>query len=246
MNNLSVIKQEKHPRYITVYDILLKMINDGNFSEGSRLPGEIELSKMIGVSRSTLRQALSLLKDDGIIKNIQGKGNFILKTNFSKPKGLESFSHPIYKCITKPIDSIEFDFSIQPPNDSIKQLINRNTAIVIMANRWYKSNENTIGHTFTLIPIETISQFNIDLNDKKHLLDFLENTAYQEADDVFLEIKSIPLDYLSNKKYTISSSGYCSLIQETIYTGDCYTSIFNQHYMPLENSSISIHPVIKR
>ena len=46
------------------------MINDGNFSEGSRLPGEIELSKMIGVSRSTLRQALSLLKDDGIIKNL--------------------------------------------------------------------------------------------------------------------------------------------------------------------------------
>lgn len=59
------------------------MINEGTFPEGSRLPSEPELSKLIGVSRTTLRQALALLQDDGLVNNIRGKGNFIVK---SKPK----------------------------------------------------------------------------------------------------------------------------------------------------------------
>ena len=49
------------------------MINEGTFAEGSRLPSEPELSKMLGVSRTTLRQALALLPRRWISKKYSWK-----------------------------------------------------------------------------------------------------------------------------------------------------------------------------
>ena len=71
---------KKIPRCVAVYDKLYEMIKEGEFSHESRLPSEPDLAKLMGVSRMTLRQALSLLQEDGIIKNIRGKGNFIMQS----------------------------------------------------------------------------------------------------------------------------------------------------------------------
>ena len=53
------------------------MIQEGVYPPGTQLPSEPELASRMGVSRMTLRRALSLLIDDGLVKNIRGKGNFI-------------------------------------------------------------------------------------------------------------------------------------------------------------------------
>ena len=98
MNRFNLSKESRQLRYVSVYDTLFKMINEGTFPEGSRLPSEPDLAKLIGVSRTTLRQSLALLQDDGIVKNIQGKGNFIIKTTPTRSNGLESLSHPIPIC----------------------------------------------------------------------------------------------------------------------------------------------------
>ena len=72
-------KKIKEPKYVTIYNILFKMITLGEFSKNDRLPSEPDLARDLGVSRTTLRQALTLLQEDGLIKIIRGKGNFITK-----------------------------------------------------------------------------------------------------------------------------------------------------------------------
>ena len=79
MDNINLTSKSKELRYVTVYNKLFKMINEGTFLEDSRLPSEPDLAKELGISRTTLRQALALLQDDGLIKNIRGKGNYIIK-----------------------------------------------------------------------------------------------------------------------------------------------------------------------
>jgi GntR family transcriptional regulator len=54
--------------------LLLEMIRSGALRPGQRLGDERALSADIGVSRSTLRQALAVLEDDGIIKRVSGRG----------------------------------------------------------------------------------------------------------------------------------------------------------------------------
>lgn len=245
MHRFNISNDQKQLRYVAVYDTLFKMINEGTFPEGSRLPSEPDLAKLIGVSRTTLRQALALLQDDGLVKNIQGRGNFIIRTTPNRSSGLEHLSNPIHKCTTEQIDNVEIEFHIEPPNDHMNQVLERTTPVVVAVDRWYKSKDTVIAYTFSIIPIETISQFNINLNDNDQLLKFLENDIYLNANDAMLEIKHSTSGSFSAKKYTISSQGHCNLIQESLYTDSKYPAIFNKHYLPLETSCLKIHPFVK-
>ncbi|SFD16579.1 GntR family transcriptional regulator [Clostridium uliginosum] len=242
MNEINLIEKPKELRYVSVYNKLFKMINEGTFPEGSRLPSEPELSKLIGVSRTTLRQALALLQDDGLVKNIQGKGNFIVKSKPDKAFGLEKIGHPVYKCIDEAIDEVEIEFRIEPPTEYFNKILIQKTAAVVLVDRWYKSKGRTIAYTFTLIPIETISTLNIDLNDKTQLLQILEKDIYEEANNVLIEIKYSTSGNFAAKKYTISSEGKFNLLQETIYKNNEFPIVSNKHYLPIKSSSIKFHP----
>lgn len=242
MDKVNLENNQKQLRYVAVYDKLFKMINEGIFKDGARLPSEPDLAKSLGVSRTTLRQALALLQDDGLIKNIQGKGNFIQKSTTDKSSGLEIIDNPIYKCINETIDDVEIDFHIELPNDYMLQILQKKTAVCVVVDRWYKSNDIVVAYSFTLIPIETISENNIDLNSKEELLNFLENDIYSRSSKSTIEIKHSASGSFTAKKYSLYSNGQCHLIQESLYTStDNNPAVYNKHYLPLDISSIKIN-----
>ena len=57
--------------------MLRKHILDGIYSEGDLLPSENELCQLYGMTRPTVRQALSTLAGDGFISKHQGKGSIV-------------------------------------------------------------------------------------------------------------------------------------------------------------------------
>ena len=55
-----------------------KMIDDdGRFQPGDKLPNENEFSAELGVSRSTLREAIRILTTNGVLEIQRGKGTFV-------------------------------------------------------------------------------------------------------------------------------------------------------------------------
>ncbi|MET8903562.1 GntR family transcriptional regulator [Streptomyces sp. NPDC004538] len=64
----------KHHRIVRV---LSDEIRAGVHSDGSRLPGEHALTQRFGVSRTTLRQALQALGEEGLIATHAGIGSFV-------------------------------------------------------------------------------------------------------------------------------------------------------------------------
>jgi GntR family transcriptional repressor for pyruvate dehydrogenase complex len=60
---------------------ILESIKSGELKPGDKLPPERELTKMLGVGRSTLREAISALVLVGYLEVIQGRGTF-LKIDF--------------------------------------------------------------------------------------------------------------------------------------------------------------------
>lgn len=57
---------------------IVKMIEEENrFSVGDKLPNELELAGELGVSRSTLREAIKILTTNGILEIQRGKGTFV-------------------------------------------------------------------------------------------------------------------------------------------------------------------------
>ncbi len=53
-------------------------IETGNFTPGTKLPTEPVLTKQFGVSRTVLREAIAVLKADGLLEPRQGAGVFVL------------------------------------------------------------------------------------------------------------------------------------------------------------------------
>lgn len=62
-----------------VNDILLEKIRREEFESSGRLPPESKLAEELGVSRTTLRTALTRLEAEGLVTRRQGDGTFINK-----------------------------------------------------------------------------------------------------------------------------------------------------------------------
>ena len=75
------------------YRKLTDLLRRSSFPPGSRLPGERELATRIGVSRSTLRKALDLLADKGVLDRSPKRGWFVPSHVVGEPPStLQSFS----------------------------------------------------------------------------------------------------------------------------------------------------------
>ena len=63
--------------YFQLYDILYREIRDGVYKPGQLLPTENTLVEQYHISRITVRKALDLLMNDGLIAKRRGYGTFV-------------------------------------------------------------------------------------------------------------------------------------------------------------------------
>jgi GntR family transcriptional regulator len=68
---------ERQPKYLRIHAHLRDRITSGRWPAGSSLPSQRELADEFGVSLMTLRQALQLLIDEGLVDTRQGSGTYV-------------------------------------------------------------------------------------------------------------------------------------------------------------------------
>lgn len=68
----------KQPVYRELYQQIRTEIETGKYAAGSFIPTEPELEQLYGVSRTTVRKAMKLLADEGLIEIKQGRGTMVL------------------------------------------------------------------------------------------------------------------------------------------------------------------------
>lgn len=69
------------PLYVQLSELVIREIEAGRLIEGERLPPEREMARAYGTSIGTLRKALADLEAKGLLRRIQGSGNYIRKTH---------------------------------------------------------------------------------------------------------------------------------------------------------------------
>lgn len=67
------------PLYVRISEDIRNKIKSGEIPYGSRLPAERQMAEDYGVDRKTLRKAIGLLSEEGILNCMQGKGTYIAK-----------------------------------------------------------------------------------------------------------------------------------------------------------------------
>ena len=73
----SAVTDARTPKYRRIRDYLYSEIRSGRLSPGQSLPTEARLAESLGMSRNTIRQALSELQEEGMVDRVQGRGTFV-------------------------------------------------------------------------------------------------------------------------------------------------------------------------
>jgi len=103
---------------------LRRAIEDGTFRPGQALPGEAELNRRFGVSRTTSRAALDFLEAEGLISRRSGRGSIVIEPRIERPLSrLSSFSedmrarglNPSYRTV-----SLQLTLASQPVAAELK------------------------------------------------------------------------------------------------------------------------------
>ena len=66
------------PFYFQLSELLEDEISSGRWESGQRIPSEPDLCDHYGVSRTTVRQALARLEQEGLVARSKGRGTFVL------------------------------------------------------------------------------------------------------------------------------------------------------------------------
>lgn len=77
------------PVYVQISELISRRIAAGQYLDGERLPPERHMSVQLNVAVGTLRKSLRLLEDQGLLRRVQGSGNYI-QTN-DKNKSIYAF-----------------------------------------------------------------------------------------------------------------------------------------------------------
>lgn len=76
----------KIPKYISVYNQLKNDIMNGSYADNNRLEPENILMEKYQVSRQTIRQAVNILEDSGLVKRRQGSGTYVTYEAVTPPE----------------------------------------------------------------------------------------------------------------------------------------------------------------
>lgn len=122
--NSVIDKKIKIPLHYQIYLDLLKKIQSGVLRSGERIPSEAELERIYGVSRVTVRGAIEMLAQEGLVEKNRGKkGTIVCKSKHSYDmKKLTSFTDDV-RLYGERASSELLDFQEMVPEKRIAHLL---------------------------------------------------------------------------------------------------------------------------
>lgn len=82
---MSIDREGPIPPYQQIAGILRDRIRSGEIPPGRRIPSLTELEAEYDVARDTLRKAIQVLKDEGLVETVVGMGVFVKSSDNGPP-----------------------------------------------------------------------------------------------------------------------------------------------------------------
>jgi len=145
------------PTHTTLTDqtvlAIQEAIQQGKFPAGSQLPPEMELLQMMGISRTTLREALRILEEQRFIRKRRGLGTFVMERaivkDMSQNFGItEMISQAGYKPGTR-----DFKIHMEKTSKTLAEKLGiPEDAMIVVIERVRTANQTPIVWTRDIMP----------------------------------------------------------------------------------------------
>jgi GntR family transcriptional regulator len=154
---LRSLKSEHQTLTRATADVIQEAINAGKFPAGTQLPGEPELMGMLGISRSTLREALTILEELGLIIRRRGLGTFVSDKSIVKDMSLNfgiasmiSQAGLTPGCINQQVSYVQADSSVAKAYDIPEG------SQIILVDRVHTANQRRVVWSLDYVQAEWI------------------------------------------------------------------------------------------
>lgn len=128
MENSPILKAEltddgNIPLYSQLINVVKRYISAGLLVPGDLLPSETKMIKNFGVSRSTVRQAMGALEDEGLVIRKRGRGTFVAEPEMKrKTENIWSFTSEVRAMGKQPSSTLISFELITPTLDIVSKL----------------------------------------------------------------------------------------------------------------------------
>ena len=120
---LRINHNNRTPLHLQVEKLVRELIEKPNYQKGELLPKEVDMANKLGISRNTVRQAISKLVIEGLLERKKGVGTKVATQNISTQlKSWMSFTHEMKK---KGIEVVNYKIETK------KILANENVALAL-------------------------------------------------------------------------------------------------------------------
>ncbi len=227
-------KKSPVPVYFQLRNSIMERIKNGEYKLGSLIPSERELSEQLGISRMTVRQALSLLVNEGVLYREKGRGTFVSKIVFEQ-KNIMSFSEMVRKKGAKPKTEILYFKEVKSPPDISIQLDMEDNEKIYNLKRLRFADNNPVAIEEVFIPVSYCPNMVKDdlsgslyslLQDKySYTISFMDNRIQavlpsQEEKSLLHIAGNTPLLSINGVNYT--EKGLKLFFEKSIYRSDEY------------------------
>ena len=149
------------PAYLQIHDQLKKEIDDEVWRIGQRLPSERDLAETFKVSRMTLRQAITLLVEEGVLERRVGSGTFVASTRVQeKMRGTTSFTEIMKSQGKTPSSQLISYRRTLPSKQEVEKLGIDKTENIIRMERVRYADKLPVVYEVASIPEKFIKNFN--------------------------------------------------------------------------------------
>lgn len=132
------------PLYFQLKEILLAAIKEGKYKVGETIPTEKELSDIFMISRTTVRQAISELVQEGWLYRVKSKGTFVQKPKINQSfiQALGSFNDQISQIGSQPhTDLLNFEVIEAPEEVAMELKLESGSKVIFIHRRRYADDE---------------------------------------------------------------------------------------------------------
>ena len=149
------------PAYLQIHDQIKKEIDEEVWQIGQRLPSERDLAETFQVSRMTLRQAITLLVEEGVLERRVGSGTFVASTRVQeKMRGTTSFTEIMKSQGKTPSSQLISYRRTLPSKQEVEKLGINKTENIIRMERVRYADKLPVVYEVASIPEKFIKNFN--------------------------------------------------------------------------------------
>ncbi|SMB98749.1 transcriptional regulator, GntR family [Thermanaeromonas toyohensis ToBE] len=221
---------DRRPLYEIVLREIKEKIKRGEWQEGQQLPSETVLAKSFGVSRVTLREALRILEEEGLIIKHQGLGTFVKRRPLIEGGLEELFSvTSLIRRQGRVPGTLDFKVEKVPARDNEAQYLGINPgSLIYRIERVRTADGIPVVYCIDRLPESIIGPTLPQVEES--LFDFLESFCNVRITHALAEIIPLKHETVAEKKLKFKKGDILLLLEQVHFDESNTPILYSSNY----------------